>query len=422
MTATAPPAEDRAALVRRRLVASQMRLMDHHPFFGSLLLLAPMEVTDAVATAATDGVRLFFNPSFTAPLTSAELDGLVVHELLHCALRHGARRGPRQPELWNIAADIHVNGQVRQMGHLSLPEGAAEDLDLAPLCVEEIYARLLRQRRTRQLGIRDLLEPGSCGSPPAGAAAGAGAGTGAAPSAAGGASIDLDAYWSDAMQRALAAAHMRGPGTVPAGLRRMIGEAHGPQLDWRTALWRHLVRTPDDFRGFDRRHAWQGIYLDALEGDTLVVDACVDTSGSVSGPQLAEFLAELRGILLAYPSVDCRLYYADAACHGPYEVSADRPLPRPKGGGGTDFIPFFRAIAHPAGGGVAGDRRPGAGAGSPRLAVYLTDGFGRFPPEPPTGIEVLWVVTPGGLETGRFPFGQVVRMVDRVPAAHPRVP
>jgi len=269
VTATAPPAEDRAALVRRRLVASQMRLMDHHPFFGSLLLLAPMEVTDAVATAATDGVRLFFNPSFTAPLTSAELDGLVVHELLHCALRHGARRGPRQPELWNIAADIHVNGQVRQMGHLSLPEGAAEDLDLAPLCVEEIYARLLRQRRSRQLGIRDLLEPGSCGSPPVGA----GAGTGAAPSAAGGTSIDLDAYWSDAMQRALAAAHMRGPGTVPAGLRRMIGEAHGPQLDWRTALWRHLVRTPDDFRGFDRRHAWQGIYLDALEGDTLVVDA-----------------------------------------------------------------------------------------------------------------------------------------------------
>ena len=65
---------------------------------------------------------------------------------------------------------------------------------------------------------------------------------------------------------------------------------------------------------------------------------------------------------------------------------------------------------------------PGAGAGSPRLAVYLTDGFGRFPPEPPPGIEVLWVVTPGGLETGRFPFGQVVRMVDRVPAAHPRVP
>lgn len=411
MTATAPRAEDLAANVRRRLAASQMRLMDHHPFFGSLLLMAPIEVTDAVPTAGTDGVRLLFNPSFTAPLAGAELDGLVVHELLHCALRHCARRGPRDHVLWNIAADIHVNGQIRRIGHLSLPAGAVEDPDLAPLSVEDIYARLLRQGRSRRLGIHDLLEPGACGSPPA---------TGQSGSCS--VQVDLDAYWADAMQRALATAHERGQGSISAAIRRLIGEAHGPQIDWRTALWRHLVRTPNDFRGFDRRHAWQGIYLDALEGESVAVDACIDTSGSVSGDLLAEFLSELRGILCAYPSVDCRLYYADASCHGPYELSADGPLPTPKGGGGTDFVPFFRAIADPEGGGFSSDRRSGARALSPRLAVYLTDGIGRFPPAPPPGIDVLWVVAPGGLDTDLFPFGQVVRMADRSPAAHRRVP
>ena len=93
MTHTIPTSNPAAtaAAVERRLQASQLRLAGHHPFFASLLLMAPTVVTDAFETAATDGVRLFFNPSFVAPLSSAQLDGLMVHELLHCALQHGAR-------------------------------------------------------------------------------------------------------------------------------------------------------------------------------------------------------------------------------------------------------------------------------------------------------------------------------------------
>jgi predicted metal-dependent peptidase len=68
------------------------------------------------------------------------------------------------------------------------------------------------------------------------------------------------------------------------------------------------------------------------------------------------------------------------------------------GGGGTDFRPFFARL----GGEVRRGRAP--------LAIYLTDGYGRFPtvkPRHPT----LWVLTPGGADGARLPFGAAVRLL-----------
>ncbi|MDJ0712864.1 MAG: hypothetical protein QNJ54_01430 [Prochloraceae cyanobacterium] len=44
------------------------------------------------------------------------------------------------------------------------------------------------------------------------------------------------------------------------------------------------------------------------------------------------------------------------------------------------------------------------------VCVYLTDGYGDFPPEPPE-LPVLWVVTLGGLDLSEFPFGEAVRLL-----------
>ena len=369
--------------VEERIELTHLLLRDHHPFFEALFLMAPLQLTDSVPTAATDGERLYFNPAFVETLSPGALAGLVVHELLHCALLHVPRRSERDRLLWNIAADIHVNGVIRGLKHLQLPEGGAEEPALAHLPVEEIYEKLLTSKKIRQsLGLVDLLD---------------------VPADSGGSIQDavdrLGTFWGDAVHRARAASQATLAGSVPAGLDRLISEVHAPALDWRSMLWRFMVRTPDDFVGFDRRHYWQGLYLDALDGDSVDVDVCVDTSGSVGDAQLREFLAEVRGILSSYPAVRCRLYYCDVRCAGPFEVHADRPLPVAKGGGGTAFGPFFKASAS-----VEGDRSQ-----VPRLAVYLTDGHGTFPspkPERP----VLWVVTPGGAAATAFPFGEVVRM------------
>ena len=125
---------------------------------------------------------------------------------------------------------------------------------------------------------------------------------------------------------------------------------------------------------------------------------CVDTSGSVRGEQLAAFLGEVHGILRAYPHVICDLYYADAKLHGPTRLTAAGETPTPVGGGGTDFRPFFAELERTGGHAEHG------------VAIYLTDGFGAFPAQPPPH-PTLWVVIPGGLPLENFPFGEAVRMI-----------
>jgi predicted metal-dependent peptidase len=369
----------------RRISASQVRLAMSHPFFAALMMMAPREITQAVDTAATDGRRLLFNAGFLAGLAADQLDGLVVHEVLHCALLHVPRRGRRDPLLWNVAADIHVNGLIRREPRLQLPEGAVIDERLEDLSVEEIYEVLRAELIPRALPFPDLRDGGASEGREGPRSSDSG----------------LEPYWKSAIQRALASSALSGRGSVPANLIRAVRDACEPRLDWRTMLWRWMVRTPDDFQGFDRRFLWNRTYLEQLEGEAVHVEVCVDTSGSISEQWLDSFLGEIRGIVRSYPTVRCRLWYADAACHGPFDIDSIDRFPVPVGGGGTDFRPFFER---------ATDGRPmGDGTGAPPLHVYLTDGAGTFPERAP-GAPVLWVVPPGGIPSTRFPFGEVARM------------
>lgn len=347
------------------------------PFFGALALFAESVETETVCTAATDGRRLFFNPGFMASHPPAEQLGILVHELLHAALRHVERRSTADPELWNIAADIVVNGIIAQSPGLSLPKSALRDPKLENFPVEEVYQILARRhpapRKIVFIG-GDLLEP----------AGGDGAG---------------GTDWNSAMAQAAVVARLgsESAGRLPAGLELAVANATSPPLDWRTLLWRHLTRTPVDFTSLDRRFLGEGLYLEALDGESVRVAACVDTSGSIGSDDLGRFLNEIRGILAAYPATEVALHTCDAALQGPWKLDCpDCPMPRITGGGGTSFVPFFAELAK-------------AGP-PPDAAVYLTDGYGDFPKSAPH-FPVLWVVSPGGLPSARFPFGETARML-----------
>ncbi|NOK60207.1 MAG: hypothetical protein GFH27_549281n400 [Chloroflexi bacterium AL-W] len=188
-------------------------------------------------------------------------------------------------------------------------------------------------------------------------------------------------------------------GRLPAALTRELDTLSSATLDWRAYLWRYLVQNPTDLAGFDRRFIGCGLYLDALESQSLRVYVAVDISGSVSERQIRGLVSEVQGILRAYPHITCNLYYADAGVYGPYELSAEGNIPQPIGGGGTDFRPFFRAVET--------QRNPHEQS----LGIYLTDGFGDFPEQPPD-MPVLWVVTAGGRRPERFPFGEAVRLLN----------
>jgi len=378
---------------------SLVRLRRRVPFFGTLALYARFIPTTTIPTAATDGRDVFYNPEFFAALPSAQIDGVIVHEVLHAALDHVYRRATRDPQRWNQAADIVVNGLIVGNG-LELPDGGLRDAGLEHLSVEEVYTVLVRDNREMAAAEPDLLDVRPAGAPGDGDRDRDGSDVdGTDRASRSGRDRRQARRWAAAIDRATTVARGRDAGTLPAGIERAFDLADRPKLDWRTMLWRFLTRMPTDFAGFDRRQIYRGLYLETLESVGVVVAIAIDTSGSIGDAELAVFRVELDALLRAYPSTRALLVYADAEAHGPYPIEPGDELPPPVGGGGTDFRPFFALLADE---GFIDERT---------VAVYLTDGFGSFPDEPPD-IEVLWVVTPGGLDDERFPFGTVVRMVE----------
>ena len=373
----------------RAVRGSLLRLRSKSPFFATLALFAPFRADASHPTAATDGVEVIYNPAFIDQLPALQVDGVMLHEVLHAALLHVPRRGFRDAKRWNIAADIVVNGLLFQNG-FQLPDGVLRDAELEHYSVEEVYALLQQNPNQPELPNPDLLEEGSTQS----AEGQQGQQAGRQPGRSSSASKTLERYWRDAMQQAASAARGFGQGKLPAGLERPVAEVTSARLDWKSLLWRFLTRTPTDFAGFDRRFVYRGLYIETLEAESVRVFVCVDTSGSVDDGQITEFLSEVRGITRAYPQAQAKLYYADAAVYGPYELEGNS---QPEGGGGTDFRPFFDALR---------DQDC-----ENAVAVYLTDGYGEFPETVPD-LPVLWIVTPGGLESERFPFGEAVRMLE----------
>ena len=46
------------------------------------------------------------------------------------------------------------------------------------------------------------------------------------------------------------------------------------------------MQTPNDFQGYDRRFIWNGLYIDALVGESVQVYVAIDTSGSISDQEM----------------------------------------------------------------------------------------------------------------------------------------
>lgn len=370
--------------IEQMIADALMRVRLRAPFYATLTLFAEYKVTERVQTAATDGRAIFINAAYFAGLAPAERDGVLLHEVLHAALLHVPRKGPRDRLVWNIAADIVVNGIIRQQKGIALPQGVIVNEALQDQSVEEIYYLLQRDGQAYDLVIADLLD-----------ASAAGGELDAEQRAA------LEDHWRHALRQAEANATQfdRAAGDMPRGLLRELARVEQARLDWRAYLWRFLVQTPTDFGDFDRRFVGQGLYLEGITGESLRVHVCIDTSGSVTDELMAVLLGELRGILRSYPHLQCELYYADATLYGPYDLTPDNPLPPPVGGGGTDFRPFFAQLAKTFDSFHQG------------LVIYLTDGYGPFPATAPP-YDVLWVITPGGLDLAEIPFGEAVQLID----------
>jgi predicted metal-dependent peptidase len=418
------------SIAEDRLTRARVRLILSHAFFGTLSLRLKL-VPGNLPTMATDGARIVYNDSFVHELTPAELEATLAHEVMHCAVGHQCRRGGRDPELWNRAADFAINPLLLANG-FTLPAGALIDPAFDNLSAEEIYARLLQNsgaghKQTDQQAPAGGGESGTAALAPSNGAGETGARSSPRPAAertdgvneqaekaarSGGFGEVWDASdeqghpaspaemrrqeqeWAIAAEQALRAA--KACGSEPMGVERPLAESRQSQQDWRAILRDFVAATaPADYRWTppNRRYVASGLYLPSVErrGVGEIVMA-VDTSGSIGRLELEQFAAEISAISDEAQPESIHVVYCDAAVQSVQQIVPPAPVRlEPKGGGGTDFRPAFDWVAE--------------NEITPACFIYLTDLCCESYPQPPD-YPVLWVTDSHRMA----PFGETVRI------------
>lgn len=358
-----------------KMMIARTSLIMTFPFFGILAAtLIPVENNTWCRTLAVDGKHLFYNvefimglqeesrraeytqqlkdklPGITQEQINDALNGLsdnnlkaaICHEILHCAYNHFLRRGMRDPQKWNRAADFAINQIIVREKLGEIRKSWLFDAKYDGMTSEEIYTLL-----------ED--EENAGGSP------------GGTMSGKGGSTLDQHdigddmpdqtqeefeenmEHFKDAMMNASMS------GGVPHEIQLMLDQYAKPKIEWRAKLQRtlrSLIKNDLTYLSPSRR-SWSsgfgsvGVYygmpiIPGLKPDD-EIDICValDASGSISTEMLKDFLTEVIGIIREFKQFKLKLLTFNTQAYEikDYVTGQEREILKynVKGGGGTRF-------------------------------------------------------------------------------------
>jgi len=303
-------------------------MMQGGTFLISVGLMMQHIFTNAIDTAATDGKRIYFNPSFFNSLNKQERIGVLAHEIMHVALMHMIRKGERDHSVYNQAGDYVINDILRNSGYI-LPEPHLYDAKYHGWSTEQIYDDLIQDEDAQ--GKPNALEGDVDFS------------DGADSETLG----DIATSVQDTVMKARSQAKMEGgeeAGGIPGEVDRVIDALINPVLDWTQLLARFMdSNAKDDYtwkrpnRRYFPHHYMPTMYSESIDHITVAVD----TSGSVSPAMLAEILTEVKSIHDTYKPNRMTILDCDYEIHNIHEVDDSTDILKLKfsGCGGTSFLP-----------------------------------------------------------------------------------
>lgn len=378
------------ARAEHKLVMARTRLLLDHPFLGALALRLPLKAAGSwCQRSATDARHIYYNAAWIDALQLPQVQFVLGHEALHCALRHFARRGHRVLQRWDLACDFAINPLLVSEGFLPPLEALTPDL-YPNLCAEEIYPHIdeTSDQQTMDQHLADAQGEGSGGQPPP-EHTGHGSSAKADPKAGAGAGRPLPLSSQEREQLAqqwqkhLASAlqHAQEAGQQGNALLQLMRRELGSRADWRSLLagYLHQIGREDSSWARPARRETD-FMLPARHQHYARLAVAIDSSGSISAADLDLFLVEINAIKGCLP-IELSLLACDAAlmpgCPWKFEPWEALCLPAPlRGGGGTRFTPVFEHLSqHPA----------------PDALIYFTDALGEFPCAAPP-YPVLWLV------------------------------
>jgi len=349
-------------LEERRVQKSKISLMRNPKFalLSGILMVGKTKVVDNLPTACTNGRDESYGRKFVKELRDQELNFVVAHENYHKMYRHlttWRKLHEIDNRLANAACDYVINIQLKDLDPneavIAMPR--YKDGKVMGLVDERFRGMNAKQ-------VFDILREEKKGKGSGGQGEKGEGGDGIGDMSGGDPEFD-EHDWDGAQEmtaeekkdlaREVDQAIRQGimarnkiAGSGAGGLDRELEGLLEPKVNWREVL-RDFVKSTcnakdkSSWRKVNRRFLSTGVYMPTLIGEKvghLVI--AIDTSGSIGGDELTEFLSEVKGIAeeVNPECVDLLYWDSEVAGHETYSGSTASDIPnstKPKGGGGT---------------------------------------------------------------------------------------
>ena len=395
------PKADLSAVGQDILYASRNELYMNLPYLDVALCALPFVPGGGVTPSlATDGLQLYYDGSWLAEkyLRSRILTNRAyLHVILHCMLRHLAKKRGKAPELWDLACDVAVESILDSLDYPCLEDTVSPAkqkfygecrAEMPVLTAEGIYRHLLRRNledyEVAQLQRRFLVDDHGLWD----------------PEQQDDTSEQQDEKWRDVSEKTQTSMEtvLAGEATGGKAVLEQVKVAVREDVGYRAFLRRFAVPREVmavDGDAFDYIFYTYGL---SLYGNMPLVEPpetkeekriedfviAVDTSMSTSGELVRQFLACTYAILRSTETftrkVNIRILQcddqirSDTAIHDLEDLRRYMEHFELQGGSATDFRPVFEHVERL--------RKEGAFT-SLRGLIYFTDGMGIYPKKRP---------------------------------------
>lgn len=383
--------------------AAMSRLVISQPWFASLAMRLDLVPTSKTPTADVDGRTMRYNPKYFNEQNNDIQCAILAHEVMHCALLHFARRGSRDPLLWNIAGDHVINLELESAGFV-FPKGVFKDPRFAGKNTEEVYAILMQEgykppSKPDLMGAVIDFDPNNSEAQNGDGTPAFGSGNGDQESDQGKGSDpdgqELETDWIIAVAQADVMTSKAG--LQAGGASRACKQSSKVKLDVSHILSRYFrIKEDTSWERPNRRFVGSGMYLPSrVASQAGSVWFAIDTSGSIDQGLLENFASIVQSIIdqAGFPE-ELGVMYIDTKVHKVERLSEGNIKFSAVGGGGTAFQPAFDYIAQH---GI-----------EPDVLFYLTDLDCYDRPKEP-GYPVIWIA-PTYANYKSHPFGECIKV------------
>lgn len=370
----------------QRIEKTHVKLMRHKQFclFSGLFMVGKVSVDDETPTAKTNGVDVIYGREFVERLNDKQLAFLILHENMHKAYRHlqvWDKLWKKNAQLANASCDYVINLQIRDYDPNGHDVEMPTDVDGNVLGLIDEKYRGMDAHQVFLLLEKEQEENG------------------------GGGAQGMDEHDWEGAQEATPEEQEQTAKEVEGALRQgaiLAGKMGGnvsrdmqdlltPKVNWKDAL-RDFVKTSTQgkdqttWRRLHKRYIGMDIIMPSTYDEKVGgIVVAVDTSGSIGGEELAQFLGEVKSICDEVSPEKIDLLYWDTAVagHETYmgaELASLTETTQAKGGGGTspECVPYYMK-----------ENRL-----EPECVIMLTDGYiGRQDPNDwQIGKPILWCI------------------------------